>query len=200
MNGQDPWEISIMSKGKISELKAIINLPSDESHQEDFEAILNSEIDDRGFCILLATTLENLLDDALTYKLPTMTNDLGQQMFGNEGPASTFSRKITLARALGILGQTTWRNFTYIRHIRNAFAHAKRPIKFQTPEVEALTWLLTAIHPFEPEKLLERSETAREHFQSVVASMTVLLSTYAGFKTEPAQGIRTTHTAGMPLP
>jgi hypothetical protein len=55
--------------------------------------------------------------------------------FDSEGPAGTFARKIALAAALGIVGPITHRNLTFIKTIRNAFAHAKIPIDFETREV-----------------------------------------------------------------
>src|ERR1700733_9815244 len=49
--------------------------------------------------------------------------------------SSAFSRKIASARALKIIGPITNENLTIIRHVRNAFAHAKLPIDFQTSQI-----------------------------------------------------------------
>ena len=41
---------------KLSALKKLGSLPSDPSHQEEFEKQLSAPVNDRGFCLLLAST------------------------------------------------------------------------------------------------------------------------------------------------
>jgi hypothetical protein len=157
--------VTVLEK-KLSALKKLMNLPRDPSHQEEFERQLSAQINDRGYCLLLASTLENLLDEAIVHRLAQMTGDLHDRLFELEGPAGSFSRKITLAQALGIFGQVTYRNFTLIRHIRNAFAHAKIPINFETKEVADVSNALTRLAPFFPERppLVELHESPANTF------------------------------------
>jgi hypothetical protein len=180
-------------------------MPSDPSHQKEFEKQLSGTTNDRGYCLLLASTLENALDEALLYRLPNVKGSLRDKFYESEGPAGGFSRKITLAAALDILGPVSYRNFTLIRHIRNSFAHAKIPINFDTEQVAQVSNELTLIDPFFPEKQATADyepEGNRERFHSVIARMMVLLSVYAGysFKAEDGHQFDTSHGAGKPLP
>lgn len=195
--------VTVLEK-KLSALKKLMNLPSDSNHQEEFERQMSAQINDRGYCLLLASTLENLLDEAIVHRLPQMTGDLHDRLFELEGPAGSFSRKITLAQAIGMLGPVTYRNFTLIRHIRNAFAHAKIPITFATKEVADVSNALTLLDPFFPERPppVELHESPRDHFHSVIAAMTVLLTVYAGYKMKSNEGVEfsTSHGDAKPLP
>jgi len=54
----------------------------------------------------------------------------------------SFANKIIMGQAIGLYGQQTRRNLDIIRAIRNAFAHAKRPISFGDDELIALVSFL----------------------------------------------------------
>jgi hypothetical protein len=50
----------------------------------------------------------------------------------------TFSGKIKIAYAEKIIGPITHSDLYFIKELRNAFAHSRRPFDFQTPEVVAV--------------------------------------------------------------
>jgi hypothetical protein len=53
---------------------------------------------------------------------------------GNDGPLGTFSAKIWLGYGLELYGPKTRHDLE--SHIRNAFAHTKKAITFESPAVE----------------------------------------------------------------
>jgi hypothetical protein len=115
-------------------------------------------IEDRATAIMSAVELESALEEALINKMiPLSTEDIAGMFVGDSAPLSTFSAKIRICHALGIFGPKTRAELTVIRSIRNAFAHARKPIHFSTEEVAIACAKLTypermrrpsvAIHP-----------------------------------------------------
>jgi hypothetical protein len=93
-------------------------------------------LDDRSVAILAAVHLESSLEAAiLTKMIPLPENEVNEIFSGDAAPLSTFSAKIRMAFAMGILGPQTRKDLNIIKNIRNAFAHAQRPVKFDTPEI-----------------------------------------------------------------
>src|ERR1700738_1268146 len=119
---------------RIKAAKRAVNALSDEDVGQDdhkhYQLEAGAEKGDRGAAILLATNLENTLQIAIRRWLQ-ISDPLRRELFREPAsPAKTFSSKIIIAHALGIFGPTTRRNLDLIRTIRNAFAHAKKPIRF----------------------------------------------------------------------
>jgi hypothetical protein len=110
--------------------------PSPEHFSELFEQ-LKAEKNDRGAAILAATNTENALRYALTRRTASTAAE-HDGLFGLSGPMGTFDLKIRMGRALKIFGQETKTNLDIIRTIRNVFAHAGLPIRFQTREIHTL--------------------------------------------------------------
>jgi hypothetical protein len=101
--------------------------PDDYKH---YQLEAGAEKGDRGAAILLATNVENTLQISIRRWLQ-LSGELRKEVFRGPGsPARNFSGKIIIAHALGIFGPITRKNLDVIRIIRNAFAHASRPIRF----------------------------------------------------------------------
>jgi hypothetical protein len=68
-----------------------------------------------------------------------------------------------------------------IRHTRNAFAHAKMPIRFDTPEVTAVCADLQRINLFKPPEEVDQAPnlSARERFEFVCNETMVRLARYS---------------------
>lgn len=94
----------------------------------------------RGAVILAASGIEDMLEWAITNKLPGLKGEAPatDTIFGVNGIAGTFSNKIALAFALGLIDKETRREIGLIRELRNACAHARLSISFATPEVQAV--------------------------------------------------------------
>jgi hypothetical protein len=101
---------------------------------------IETEKSDRAAAILIATTLERVLEYAIArhLKLEGPSKDL----FGFNSPIGTFNFKIRIGNALGIFGDEMRRDLDMIRSIRNAFAHSQRPINFSDVPVKNACALL----------------------------------------------------------
>lgn len=85
-----------------------------------------------------ASDLEDGLEAAILTQIRSRNSDMRQRMFGFGGPIGTFSNKIMMAYALGLLTDESHARFEAVRALRNAFAHARRGLSFETPEVRAV--------------------------------------------------------------
>ena len=63
-------------------------------------------------------------------------------LFERDAPLSSFSKLIRVGYAFGLISDTVRLHCDYIREIRNAFAHSKVYIEFETPEIKAACLLL----------------------------------------------------------
>lgn len=93
-------------------------------HESDLTAAIISSS-------LLESTLERVIIGHLRDSSPRL---LGQ-LFENRGPLSDFNGKILCAVAFGVISPAAGEHFQAIRHIRNAFAHSRTQISFETPQV-----------------------------------------------------------------
>jgi len=104
------------------------------SHFEEFQAQAKAEKNDRGAVILFAANLENALEYAI---VRAMNSERTSKLLGHDKPLGTFRNKILMGYVMKLFGDETYLNLEALRCIRNAFAHSKIPISFETPEVAA---------------------------------------------------------------
>ncbi|RWE34449.1 hypothetical protein [Mesorhizobium sp.] len=110
---------------------------------------LDSE-SDRGAIILAATNIEDMLELRILQRLPTLHHDETTRkfVFEQDGPISTFSRKILMAYAMGIVDKPYRKLIDLVREIRNACAHSRQPISLEVPELqEACKVVISDIWP-----------------------------------------------------
>jgi len=104
--------------------------------------------EDRPAAILVSTHLEDSIQDLiLTKMVPLNSTELGE-MFSGDRLLGTFSAKIQIAYALGLIGPKTRRDLDLIRLVRNAFAHSRKTIRFATKEVADVCDQLTMLERF----------------------------------------------------
>jgi len=184
-------------KSKFRALRELSYLPTNDDFQKEFQAQVLAETNDRGACLLLVANLENALDEAIMSLLPQLPKE--RQRFVEQGGVfAMFSRKIDAASILRITGPTTNRNLSVIQHIRNAFAHAKRPIDFDTKEVAALCadlTLLTSLPPYTNRDDEKAALTSRLIFADACTTLTWLLYYYATgpLRQLPSDALRDEH-------
>lgn len=108
-------------------------------------ADLESE-SDRGAIMIAATQVEDMLEHRIVQMMPNAlaSNSLRKEIFEQDGPISSFSRKTTIAYALGIIDAPYRRLIEIVREMRNACAHSRKPISMQTPELRAIAEVLIA--------------------------------------------------------
>jgi DNA-binding MltR family transcriptional regulator len=108
-------------------------------------------------------------------------------MFGGSGSLATFSSKIAMAFALGIIDRQMRNDIDVIREMRKAYAHSRMPISFEQADLQAackriLSQELPSMTTHEPKAL-------REVFviKTVMMQETVLTGKRRVFKDEVAR-------------
>ncbi len=88
---------------------------------------------DRGAIILAATNIEDVLEMKITEKLPTLAGDEAarKKIFEHDGLISSFSKRIEIAYAMGIIDKAYRKKIDLIREMRNACAHARFPLSME---------------------------------------------------------------------
>lgn len=89
---------------------------------------------DRGAAIIAVALLDELLAKAIVGRL-LVPNRTKKALFGAYKPLSTFSAKIDLAFALGLIHENAHRDLTLMREIRNEFAHSIDPVHFNDERI-----------------------------------------------------------------
>lgn len=148
-------------------LAKLIIAPTDIDDAMAFKKEMKQLRNDRGFAILVAANLENVVEEIIAR---LVVPDKREELF--DGPLHTFSAKLLMAYSLGVYGRETYRNLDHIRQIRNVFAHSKKPITFKTPEVKAACDLLSiqeAVFPktVQSAKLRPHGYSGRKRFNHV---------------------------------
>jgi hypothetical protein len=92
---------------------------------------------DRSAAIVASALTEYLLEITLLRHMKNSEPDAQKNLFAENGPMGSFYAKIHLAYALGIIDKKTRGDLDTIRRIRNAFAHARISVHFDTEEIAA---------------------------------------------------------------
>ncbi len=92
---------------------------------------------DRGLCLLAIGRMDNVLTEFLQLKL-LGSKTFKRDLFNNNGPLGTFSSKIKMCLAMGLISNGYYQEIEVMRKIRNIFAHSDQPITFESKEVETL--------------------------------------------------------------
>lgn len=106
-----------------------------------------------GRVLTFAAVLEEELRAALDSHMAHKSNKMSEKLYDQSGPLATFSAKIKVAHAFGVIPSDLAAELDKIRNIRNRFAHTREAISFQTPEIiEAVSKLSTAAKDKETDK------------------------------------------------
>ncbi|AIK68518.1 putative transcriptional regulator [Mesorhizobium phage vB_MloP_Lo5R7ANS] len=70
--------------------------------------------------------------------MPGLTKDSYKRLFSGFGPLATFSSRIHIAEALGLIEKPLAKELHKLRAIRNLFAHSSRSLHFEDEEVAEL--------------------------------------------------------------
>jgi hypothetical protein len=171
--------------GRRATLDALNRLSTSEmssvEHFTDFFREIADLGNQRGAAILLATHLEDALQLAVTTRLKINPKYLNE-VLGFDRPLGSFTNKIRMAYAIGLITQFTRTNLDIIRSVRNAFAHSVIPISFDTTEVLNASQLLElpqSLPPTsslaEPYSSIEGPESLRTYRQVCVTTSHNLL-------------------------
>jgi DNA-binding MltR family transcriptional regulator len=110
---------------------------------ELFEALTRES--DRGLILVSASYLDIALEDLLRSKFTSLnkaSSVIINSLFDNFGPLSSFSAKIKIVYAMGLVEEWVYHDLEVIRKLRNEFAHGMGLAAFSSKEVVRLTELL----------------------------------------------------------
>ena len=114
----------------VQALRKLSRRDSTPEHHAAYVEQLTPETNHRGAAIIMCANVETALDAALQSMLFL---DETSTLLDGEDQFSSLAKKIELGYALRIYGPQVRSNLTIMRHLRNAFAHAKIPLTFDTP-------------------------------------------------------------------
>ena len=100
-----------------------------------------------------------------------LSDDEHDGLFAGNGPLATLSAKARVAYALGAFDRETRHDIDAIREIRNAFAHARMSLSFDTPEIAQMCSGFHCLMPIETDLL-----SAREKFEEAANWLLMYLS------------------------
>jgi DNA-binding MltR family transcriptional regulator len=124
---------------------------------------------DTSYIIVSGTALEDLLEQAILGRMRDLSGIVYDRIFASRGPLNTFSAKIDLAFAFEIIDEGTTADFHALREIRNAFAHAKTELHFESKELRPL---------FQKFTRWTKSVDSMKLFDESVAALTITLNRY----------------------
>jgi hypothetical protein len=153
----------------LAALNELVDAPPSHTHFAQWQRETSAEKNDRGAAILLATNVENALQGAIT-QIIEIEKGQHNKLFGLNAPLGSFANMITMAHAMRVFGNETRSNLDVIRRVRNAFAHAKLPIDFETPQIARACEFLkipTLLPPHAVQKDHGKSQIGRKRFQTV---------------------------------
>jgi DNA-binding MltR family transcriptional regulator len=132
-----------------------------------------------GIVIAAAAILDNQLERALKRAMRPLSNNMYERLFDSFRPLNSFSSKIVMAYALGIISVDLYEELEKIRHIRNQFAHSSGILHFGSPEVEPMFLAL--------KRTSTVSKTSVEVFVACVKAIDDHIDAYLARPVEPSQ-------------
>lgn len=99
----------------------------------EFRTALSQETD-RGCALMAASYLDQELR-SLIYSNLAEDKDIEKQLFEGNGALATFSSRIAMAYAMGLISPAVRRDLNLVRKIRNIFGHDAKPIDFTDPAI-----------------------------------------------------------------
>jgi hypothetical protein len=109
-----------------------------ETPSEEDEQRFKNAMNERSaivVAVVMAIELEYLLEQLIIGKLKRKDDDTVEILCKDNGALATFFSKIGLSYALGIIDEIQMEHLHTVRRIRNAFAHSRRKISFDTQQV-----------------------------------------------------------------
>jgi hypothetical protein len=148
-------------------------MSKNKSHtQEQVRAFLdelNSQTD-RGAAVIAAAVLDDLLQMLLTARFIALGSERHDVLFKRIGaPLSSFSSKIELCFAVGVISNDARLGLHAIREIRNAFAHRIEQITFNHADVAS------RIEARLPQGLKNTDKSNRELFIDMFTAIALVL-------------------------
>jgi DNA-binding MltR family transcriptional regulator len=129
----------------VSRLKKLAaEIPNDKESRavlQELEAQANP-LSDYAIALIGASLLEKALEVALLARFVPLSKDERARLFQPTGPLGGLAAASQLAYAIGVFGSKTRADIEHVRAIRNAFAHGRRTLSFETREIVEICRLL----------------------------------------------------------
>ena len=107
------------------------------------------KMDDRELAIVFSSQIEIGLEKAVASHFCIPATETTRLFSYPDGPLREFSAKIAIGLALGVYDAQMNNDLKWILRIRNAFAHARVEVSFETPAIHDACEQLR--HPLKPE-------------------------------------------------
>lgn len=151
----------------------ILQRPTDAERQASWDE--TQKHGPRATAIVASAFTEDALRYALYTKfIPQLVESDVKRLIDQRGPMGSFYASIELGYALGLYGSLLRDDLHTIRTIRNAFAHAMKPLTFDTPliakEVARFRYLEAAIEKHKSEKTPEDAPASRRWRDVIIRS------------------------------
>lgn len=127
---------------------------------------------DRGAALSVAAVLEDHLAEIIKSFLKDSRSS-HKLLDGFNAPIGTFSSKILLAHALGLIQDDEFEQIELLRRIRNKFAHTWEHLNLESNSIKSLVFTLPYLGPTDLEQKCRN--TPREYFNFWVAGILVNL-------------------------
>lgn len=105
-----------------------------------------------GRVLVLTAHLDNLLYGLIETSMPSLDRKTRETLFEGTGPLGTFSSKIYLAKAMGLIDPQIANELHKLRKIRNKFAHAANLLNWAHPQVAELVSKLAGAEAGKPSR------------------------------------------------
>jgi len=126
---------------------------------------------DRAAAILAGAYLDQSLLQILRRSVVPKLG-LEDKLLGTDKPLGTFSARINVCAAFGLIGEEEFRDLHWVRRIRNAFAHGQHGLTFDSPELAKFAGQSAILRRFSR----PLQETTRSQLNTVTAVLMLLLS------------------------
>lgn len=151
---------------------------------------------DRGCALMVASFLDFKLEQLLIARLVD-DSKMVSELLAHSGPLGTFSSRIDMAFALGLIGANVRRDLNLIRKIRNEFGHSHRPLMFSDDAISSRCNELFHFHSIE-----STSDPRKMYVKTTMAILALLNSALLrmehllpGKDLYPSEAERKTHQA-----
>ena len=151
---------------------------------------------DRGAAVIAAAVLDELFQMLLLARLTQIGNERKEALFDKIGaPLSSFSAKIELAFALGIISNEARLAAHLIRDVRNKFAHRIEQLTFDHSEVTEL------LQKRAPPSVKAMEVSVRDQFLTLFQGLAVVLygTLGADIRIKSIEETHAAHTLGIIL-
>lgn len=146
----------------------------------------------RVVVISYAALIEAILEDCLMAHMMILDLPRFKEVFRKpDAPLGTFSAKIAMAHAVGLITDEMRGQMDQLRAIRNAFAHAVKPIDFDNPTIDAACRKLDARRMLRPDvKVEDYKDEPAERVKAASMLMSLHLVEYTQFVLAEVRGGR----------